>query len=184
MDRLKIIHEKGHALAVNDTYRYCTPEVIFSIDATWTSKRLEEIPTMPCPVVVSFGEAHPRPVTKNLTYIEAVGRQKVALLSNNPLLLTNGLNSGHGALGYAYLRGARVIYLLGFDMKQGTQGRSHFHEGYDWYAPGNTKALYPAWASIMDDAARQLRDTGVKVWNCSNDSAITEFPYKSYSEVL
>lgn len=179
------LHEKGYVIAVNDGFRFCDkPSVIFSIDHTWLEKRLEEIPQMHGPVVVALDQNHPRPYVSNITYLIRTTRMRVTRLSEDPTKIFNGLNSGFCALNYAYLKGAKTVYLLGFDFKEGPNGETHFHKSYPWHSAGNTRRLFPAWAQIMDDVAPQLTKAGVEVWNCSKDSLLTAFPHKPYEEVL
>lgn len=183
IERLKSLHEKGYVLSVNDGFNFCKPDVIFSIDSLWLENRKAQFPTMQAPVYMAMDPNFEIEDTPNLTVMVRKPRTKTVFLSKDSAVITNGLNSGFCALNFAYLKGAKEIFLLGFDFK-GAPNESHFHQGYKWHTAGTTGRLYPIWASLFNDVAPQLRGEGVKVWNCSDNSLLTCFEYKSYNEVL
>lgn len=180
LSRLKELNQYGHVIACNDSYKYCSPDIIFSTDYTWIEKRLIEIPNMPCLVMVAVNDNFPflDIETKNLVYLKRPRPVGKYFLSEDATKITNGLNTGFGALNLAFLKGSKEIYLFGFDFMVGKDEASHFHEGYSWHGYSQTCALYPKWAKHFDDTIPQLQKYGVKVWNCSNRSLLKSFPYK------
>lgn len=115
--------------------------------------------------------------------------------------IVNAGNSGAAAISLAYHLGCTEIRLLGFDMKNGSSGRIHFHTGYPnkdhvitnkMVKEGNTKipreprktAPYHkhglAFLQIAEDAER----LGIKIINVNPDSGITEFEKKSLDDIL
>lgn len=185
--KLTEIQNRGHVLAINDSFKHCYPEVIFSIDHTWLSKRLGEIPGMLAPVFVAVEDNLVRKECPNLTYLlrrYRSGSNDVSFLSENPAEITNGMNSGFGALNFAYLRGAKIIYLLGFDFKDAPDGQTHFHGSYEWHNKTNSNLLYPRWAKVFEDTIPQLKSSGAHVFNGSADSLLTAFPHKSYEDIF
>lgn len=84
-------------------------------------------------------------------------------------------NSGYGALNLAYLRGAELVVLLGFDL---TPGRCQTSS-----RPEQVRE-YPVWAKAFDSTLPQLQQRGVRVLNASPDSAITAYPRVSIDEAL
>lgn len=182
--KLALLYQLGHVIAVNDAYKHCKyPDVIFTLDHQWLENRFTEIPSMQSPVfaAVEF-ENHPCIDCENLTYLWRYPRWK-ATLSEDKSQITNGHNSGYGALNFAYLKGAKTIFLLGFDFKL-VDEKKHFHEGYKWTSPQDPNNVFPMWAKLFDDTLPQFEKAGVKVFNCSNNSAMTAFPYKAYEDVL
>jgi hypothetical protein len=82
-------------------------------------------------------------------------------------------NSGFGAINLAFLFGCRRILLLGFDMKPGAQGRLHWHP--DHPAPMVQKQQFGEWIHKGTLFARELKDAGCSVVNCTPGSALTCF---------
>ncbi len=178
------LNDKGYVIAVNDSYKHCDPDLIFTLDHTWLEKNHETIPSMPAVVYAAVAEDHERPDLGCVVYLKRRNRNGIALLSTDPSAITNGLNSGFGALNLAWLKGCKEIFLLGFDFKPGHGGNSHYHDGYKWYNPVATGNMFPKWAQLFHECAGQIKDAGVKVINCSDNSLLTAFPYKPYREIF
>ncbi len=90
-----------------------------------------------------------------------------------------GGNSGYAAINMAYLLGANEIWLLGYDHK----GKGHwFGEHPD--GPMRTNLNFQAWITAMGFLAADLIEAGVRVINCSRDTAITAFERKDLDECL
>jgi len=183
-EQLKTLHTRGFVLAVNDSYKYCKPDAVFSLDSVWLEKNQPIFPTLTCPVVVAVDKDAFRPEVPNLHYVERKDRNGGSHLSEDLSAITNGLNSGFGALNLAYQYGAKTIYLLGYDFMPGDNGDSHFHQGYRWHSARNAKLLYPKWCELFEGTLPQLNRAGVQVWNCSNRSLLKAYPYKSYEEIF
>jgi hypothetical protein len=94
-------------------------------------------------------------------------------LSLDPRALVTGRNSGFQALNLAVLAGAKTIILLGFDGKQGADGRAHWFGEHPEPTPAAAFAIY---RQAMSAAENDLEVAGVRVLNCSPGSAIDTFP--------
>jgi hypothetical protein len=107
-------------------------------------------------------------------------------LSLNPYLIHYGHNSGFQALNLAVLFGAKEIFLLGFDMKRGLGGRQHGweRENGEHPQPIRNDSPYDTFVSDFDGVTESLAGTGIKIWNCSLDSALQVFPKARIEEVL
>jgi hypothetical protein len=94
-----------------------------------------------------------------------------------------GSNSGFAAFNLAVQLGYTEIALLGFDMKWDGD-RSHFHEGYGQRF--HVDRQLQAWAQAFDEAARQLRGTGIRVTNFVGPmgSRVKAFPTAPLRELL
>ena len=57
-------------------------------------------------------------------------------LSDDPAFLNTGGNSGYSAINLAYLKGAREIHLIGFDMNLDTRGKTDL---YEQWIPGGPR---------------------------------------------
>ena len=182
--RLSLLYQRGIVLAVNDSYKYTNfPDAIVSLDHMWLEKNLKNFEDMPGPVFCAVDDGNSRLENKYVTYLYRKYRTERCPLSDDPTKITNGMTSGFAALNFAYLKGAKTIYLLGFDFKD-IDDQTHFHAGYEWHNKTNSNRLYPRWAAAFDDTVAQLNAAGVKVYNCSPDSLLTAFEHKPYSEVL
>lgn len=91
------------------------------------------------------------------------------------------MNSGYQAINLAYHFGAKEIYLLGFDMQR-TNGLSHWHGDHPkgWANGGD----YRDWINRMNELAIDLRREGVKVVNCSRETALECFDRSTIDEVF
>ena len=82
-------------------------------------------------------------------------------LSDGPGTINTGGNSGYGALGIAWLKRARRIFLFGYDM----DGEK-----------------YQEWIPRFRVAALQLAAWGTEVWNMNPDSKLDAFPKAKISD--
>jgi len=85
-------------------------------------------------------------------------------LSDDPQVIATGQNSGYGALNLAYLKGARIVHLVGYDMD-----------------PAHNPN-YKFWAPFFSHALPQLEARGVKVINHNPDSFVHAFPFARQGE--
>lgn len=101
-------------------------------------------------------------------------------LSVEPGVVHTGKNSGYQAINIATLLGVTTIYLCGFDLKIGANGASHWHGDH----PNGIRSTYAPWRPLFDDLAHDAELLGIKIFNCSDDSALTSFQRCSLSEVF
>ena len=87
-------------------------------------------------------------------------------------------NSGAGAIMLARCMGAERIYLLGYDLQSGN-GRAHWHG--DHPSELRNADSMPTWPKKFAGLARRLE--GLKVLNCTRDTALTAFPRASLESV-
>lgn len=102
--------------------------------------------------------------------------------------VSTGENSGFAALNLAVNLGANPIYLLGYDMKGGKDGRqAHFHGGY---MEQQLATIYKnKFMPYFENIAPELKERGFEIINLSADSAMEcfekqEFPQRSKSPVV
>lgn len=96
-------------------------------------------------------------------------------------LIHTGNNSGYQAINLVYLFGAKIIFLLGYDMQR-TDGKSHWHGDH----PGNLNrhSNYPKWIENFQKLASDLKEEGVKVVNATRKTALNCFPKQKLEEIL
>lgn len=94
----------------------------------------------------------------------------------------HGSNSGYGALGLAIALGANPIYLLGYDMTGGGDGRqAWFHAGYP--APQSDHA-YKNFINHFENTAAAISERGINVINLNPESALRCFEFGDVDAVL
>lgn len=101
-------------------------------------------------------------------------------LSLDPCALVTGRNSGFQALNLAVLAGAKTILLLGYD-GQRVNGKDHWHGGHPRPTP---EAAYPHYRAAFSEAAKAIREAGVRVINCAPASAIETFEKMTLEDAL
>ena len=100
-----------------------------------------------------------------------------------PILCWGG-NSGYQAINLAYLLGYERILLLGYDMKE-RNGNSHWHRDHNFQGSTNPCAgTFSGWLRDFKTLAEAIRHTGVKVINCTRDTALHCFPEMKLEEAL
>jgi hypothetical protein len=95
-------------------------------------------------------------------------------------VIRRGRSSGHTAIGLAIALGARLVVLLGFDMR-GDGGRSHFH---DRYANRDLAVYGREFVPAFSGWDRDARALGVTVLNATPGSALEEFRKVDLAEVM
>lgn len=107
--------------------------------------------------------------------IEHIQSKPLPGFSFTPGIIHQGSNSGFQALNLAILMGARVIYLLGYDMRA-IDGRTHCFGKH----PGELQqeSAFSHFVRAFHRAAPDLRKKGIQVFNCSKQSALKCFPFR------
>jgi hypothetical protein len=108
-------------------------------------------------------------------------------LAHPPCICENG-NSGAQAINLAahWLLdeppGERRIVLLGFDM-QTTGGRVHWHEKHPSGVNPDERTL-ARWRVMFDEIAKDARQMGIEIINCSRETALRCFPRAPLESLL
>ncbi len=150
-------------LAVNDavftfSLGRCEPSAVsvFSLDHVWVRRH--------CDWLAAFeGEKHlavPLETWPDVGGIEGavyLRRSSAAGLSLDPGVINAGCNSGYGAIGLCFLKGAKEIHLVGYDMDP----------------KDNENFVY--WAPLFRTMLPQLKASGISVFNHSRNSFIDAF---------
>lgn len=90
-------------------------------------------------------------------------------------------NAGLAAINFADVLGARVLYLLGFDLKPVNGRTAHWHEGIypdSWGSDGR------AYVNMLRSFGRWAEFVRAKVVNLNPDSALECWPKGSIEDVL
>lgn len=161
-------------LAVNDALLSLpiTPDAVFSLDNNWARHRCAEMTMFRGEKFLAVQEEYWPYVDQSATLLRRVRRPGLSVDQGSIHICGT---SGYGALNLAYLKRAREILLLGFDMA----GSGHWHPEPGW---GGAIA-FEDWAAAFDDAAAQLSAEGVRVRNASPRSKILAFEKISLEDV-
>lgn len=174
----------GQVVGVNDAAVLCKVDVGLSMDRLWAENRcrdfflrnsgdlwLREEATKNLPT-------HPRLRTFACDYRSSV-------LSDIPETF-NGTHSGLCALNFAYQQRPKEIYLLGYDMCRAKGGEPYWYPPYPWANPdGGTKdGSYARWAASFGDAAKEIAEAGIQVFNVTHRSALDAFPKISFKDFI
>lgn len=88
-------------------------------------------------------------------------------------VIHQGGNSGYQAINLAYLWGAQTIIMLGLDCSKSPDGQAHW---FGQHGPELTQQQpYDIWQARFPALAQELKDDGVRVLNCSRQTALTCF---------
>lgn len=95
--------------------------------------------------------------------------------------ISGGGNSGFQLLNLVIQLGAREIGLLGYDM-QPTGGKNHWFGNHP--AGFQEPKQFGQWIASFEIAAKQLAWSGIRIINCSRESALTCFERLSIDQFL
>ncbi len=89
-------------------------------------------------------------------------------------------NSGAGAVSYALMKGAKRIYLLGYDCQR-IAGKSHWHG--DHPKPLSNLGSIGQWQKFFTRLAATAKVKEAEIINCSRTTMLEAFPRRSLDEV-
>jgi len=162
---VQYVRGRGRVIVVNRSYELAPwADVLYAADADWWSNT---------PEASSFaGERWAASVGGPLERVRRVRVVSAAGLSRDPSCLVSGGHSGYQAIGFALLRGAARIVLLGYDM-QCTRGLTHWHG--DHPRPLQNQTNFANRIRRMRQLALDLAAAGVECINCTRETALPFF---------
>lgn len=175
----------GYIIGVNDSALHLPRvDAVVSMDRLWTENRWDWLCEKRYPSWIR-GAALKRILPVNYPWLNVFDCDyKSVELSSNPKIL-NGTNSGMCGFNLAYTMMPRVIALFGMDFCLGPNGEQHWTPPYPWKSGQSTKPpKLQQWSKQFKVIARQCRDAGIKVFNCSSRSLIEDFEKKTPAEIL
>lgn len=166
-DSLAPLPRGWRVVVTNTSYQKVpTADILYSGDRSWWEvhlPRVREIFEGECWTINRWIAHH-----EGLCHVEHSDEPGLSQVFGR---IHSGGNSGHAAIGLAYLFGAREILLVGFDF-QDTYGMSHWHG--DHPPQLNQERPYVGWLQRLPGLIDGLRTAGVGVINCSIETAIPE----------
>jgi len=178
---MSAIHDE-HVIAVNNSYLLGDwPDICFFGDHGWWRVHRQALIEWPglkvtnCPGLSDPAVAR----ASNVRYLARDRNRKLGL-SPDPGKLSWNFNSGSSAIDLAVHLGSSKVILLGFDMRYGNGGESHWHPGHGHDKKPNYARFMQGFPVIANDAQR----LGVEIINCSPGTALVDFPVMNLSEAL
>lgn len=166
------ILRKEHIICVNDTIeRFPWTRYGISADSGPAHKYIDQVPVMFC--------------TNRMTQDNHVYIAKAKAFGFSFDLTQSGVTgrtTTYLALQLAVWMGFKTIYLVGLDLCV-TNTHTHFYgtkKNFQWM----TGKHFVVMQRSFKQAAKSLKDTDVKVYNCSPVSTVTVFPKVNIKEVL
>lgn len=158
-----------HTIVVNATYKkFLDADTLYSGDYLFFKTYMADIvATFKGKLVTQDSSAAAR--WPKLTRVRGTNREGLG----KDVIHINGC-SGFQAINLAYLQGYKRILLVGMDMKLGSAGAKHHHE--DHPSPCVQAQCFSEWLHKSIKLARDLKEVGCEVINCSIDTALTVFP--------
>jgi len=181
---IRDLRQHGRVVALNDAMVYCKADIVYSIDANWQRRSQQMVSEFEGEEVwlaaSKWIKPYSAPLATPVKYIERVG---VGTFSLNPDHVHTQGNSGYSILNLAYLKRAKEVYLLGYDMNEGSHSQWHEREEeLGLKKRAMNPRYYQAWPSDFQVIAPILEGAGMRVVNCNPDSAVKCFEFSSYED--
>ncbi len=178
--QVRALRDKTRTIAVNDAWRLAPwAEVLYACDGRWWRKH-GGVPAFKNLKVTLSNSAD---LVRDWPAIGILENTGTGGLERDPRGLRTGRNGGYQAINLAVHLGARRILLLGYDMKPGADGRTHwFGDHEDW--PTRPNLFRDIFLPHFEGLAHALDAIGVSVVNCTPGSALDVFPKASLDQVL
>ena len=110
-----------------------------------------------------------------------LGNSNRSGLSKSIDWIVAGKNSGYQSICLAVFFGCPRIILLGYDFQR-TGGKAHWHG--DHPRPMGNGGRFHEWVKEMDPLARDAKEAGIEIINCSRQTAIKSFRRATIQECL
>lgn len=175
VEQCRYTRGRCRVLSVNNNYErvpWC--DAIYAADRAWWQRHRDFLPAQ----ADRYTSDDWVEVYCQAQKVKVIHREGLAA---HPGVVNSGLNSGFQAVNLAYHLGVSRILLIGYDF-QYTGGQSHWHG--DHPRGLNNPQDIRRWIKYWGPMARDLKDRGVEVINCTIDTALTQFPRATLEDVL
>ena len=177
------IHQK-HVIGINVSFMIGDwMDVAFFGDIGFFLRYKEQLAAFPGMKVC----CHPQ--IEKFKWVKYLGRDhKSKGISDNPKTISWNFNSGAAAISMAAHTGAKRIILVGFDMKLDEKNKQHWHNVYGRGPIVEQKRImklpFNRHLRGFPEIAKDAKAMGIEILNACPDSAITNFPKYSVSDLL
>lgn len=170
------VRGKAKVIAINNAYQLAPwADVLYACDGRWWRLHYPQVQHLPA-LKLSLQVAGDRKPAEVL----CLRKTRRGGLETDPSGLAHGHNSGYQSINAAYHLGARRILLLGYDMRLGTGGQSHWHGEHPW----RMHPSFNTWIALYHTLAKPLTERGIEVLNCSRVTHLDAFPKADLRTVL
>lgn len=147
----------GHVIGINDALLHAPRlDEVVTMDRRWLESRWSVAQRKQLPLYARWAAL--KSVTDLPSWCHGFICEHTTAKFAERTGFLNGTNSGGCGFNRAYQLRPRRIYLVGFDMRPGPRGESHWHPAYPWHS--KVKAT---WAAQFADNAEQCRRRGIEV---------------------
>lgn len=168
---INAVRDKGVVIVINNTYQLAPwANILYGCDQKWWKAYPEALDFKGRKISIQFDNENVEKWESN-SCLNGLGED----------IIHTGGNSGYQAINLAYLLGAKEIVLLGFDMQR-TQGKGHWHG--DHVRNLSNQSNFKVWIGHFYILSQNLKQKGIKVFNCSRQTALECFERKELKEVL
>ena len=179
---IRDLRSKGRVILLNDAIRYCKGDALFSMDSNWIRRSASLAAEFEGEGIWIATTEYIKPYVgefkSQIHYLRK--SSEFGLNADLGKINTRG-NSGYGVLGLLFHKRAKLVYLLGYDMKVGPHEQWHSAEKeLELPKRASIQYYYRGWPKEFELASTQLEEAGVKVVNLNPDSAVTCFDYGTY----
>lgn len=173
---VECVRGKARVIGINNAYQICDfLDLLYACDARWWREHHKAVSKLPCRKFSLQVPGTRKP--DDVICLRKTGRGG---LETDPSGLRHGHNGGFQALNLSFHLGASTVCLLGYDMRLGTGGKSHWHGNHPWTTPSS----FNTWIDIYKTIAGPLKAAGVRVINCSRETNLTCFERMPIQEAL
>lgn len=174
---------RARVIAVNDAHRIAPwADVLYAADAAWWNLYAGVPSFEGRKYTISPKIRMPEKPWLKWSDVQVLQNTGPAGLEHDPSGLRTGKNSGYQAINLAVHFGARRILLLGYDMRSGGEGRSHWFG--DHPSVLNSRENYGIFLEHFRTLVDPLRQLGIEVVNCSRSTRLTCFPRAALRDVV
>ena len=165
----------GTVVAINSTARLAPwADILYGCDRKWWEHHSAEFKDFKGRRITIAPDGH-------VFGCEVLPRLGVRGLSRKGIYTGN--NSGYQVINLAFMEGARTIVLLGYDM-QHTGGKHHWHTDHPRPLTNFSKGMPELCIPKFNELAINLKARGVRLINCTRQTALTCFERMPLADAL
>jgi len=178
------LREHGRVVIMNDAVNYCKADVLMSIDANWMRRSQSLVQEFEGEEVWLIASVYVKPYNvKTIATVNYLKRGEKGTLGETKKAIYCAGHSGYAILNLAYLKKAKEIYLLGYDMNEGPHDQWHdYEEEINLPRRAFNPNYYRDWPREFDELAPTLVGAGMDVINCNPGSSVKCFRFSTYEE--
>lgn len=177
------VRGRGVIIAINNAWQLAPfADIFYSSDRKFVThyRGIPEFKGLKFSIGSAVGKRNPYPQFPDVKVFTNTGFTGLEMSRHG---IRNGRNSGFAALGIAYHIGPpSKIILLGYNLS-GSGANLHY---FGRHPPplSNPDSLLASFRRSFDSIVGPLKDAGVQVWNCTENTSLTCFPCAPLREVL